>query len=96
MAIPPDPLASLCRRHSIARLSLFGSALKGTARQDSDADLLVEFFPGKEPGFLGLATTESELSDLLGRRRVDLRTPADLSRHFRNEVLGMAAVQYAA
>jgi len=91
-----DALAALCRRHHIRRLSLFGSVLKGTARADSDVDLLVEFVPGKEPGFIGLATIETELSALLGGRPVDLRTAQDLSRHFRSEVLSSAEVQYAA
>jgi predicted nucleotidyltransferase len=91
-----DTLTSLCRRHAILRLSLFGSVLKGTARPDSDVDLLVEFVPGSEPGLLGLATIEAELSALLGGRRVDLRTPADLSRHFRTEVKVTAETQYAA
>jgi len=89
-------LAALCQRHAIRRLSLFGSVLKGTARPDSDVDLLVEFVPGEAPGLLGLAAIEAELSVLLGGRRVDLRTPADLSRHFRNEVVNSAAAQYAA
>jgi len=89
-------LAALCRSHAIRRLSLFGSVLKGTAQPDSDVDLLVEFVPGSEPGLLGLAAIEADLSALLGRRRVDLRTPADLSRHFRGEVVNTATPQYAA
>lgn len=91
-----DELTALCQRHAIRRLSLFGSVLKGTARADSDVDFLVEFVPGSEPGLIGLAAIESELSALLGGRRVDLRTPSDLSRHFRNEVVSTAAAQYAA
>jgi predicted nucleotidyltransferase len=91
-----NALAELCRRHGIRRLSLFGSTLKGTARPDSDVDLLVEFDPGLEPGLLGLAEIEARLSALLDGRRVDLRTPADLSRHFRDEVVSTAAAQYAA
>ena len=91
-----DALAAVCRRHAIRRLSLFGSVLEGTARPDSDVDLLVEFVPGSEPGLLGLAAIEAELSDLLRGRRVDLRTPADLSRHFRGEVMSTAVAQYAA
>lgn len=91
-----DALAVLCRSHAIRRLSLFGSVLKGTARPDSDVDLLVEFVPGSEPGLLGLAEIETQLSALLAGRRVDLRTPADLSRHFRNEVMSTATAQYAA
>jgi uncharacterized protein len=94
--IAPEVLEGLCRRHSIRRLSLFGSVLKGTAKPESDIDLLVEFVPGKAPGLLGLASIEEELSQLLGGRRVDLRTPADLSSHFRAEVTGSAEVQFAA
>jgi predicted nucleotidyltransferase len=90
-----DALSALCRRRHIRRLSLFGSALKGTARPDSDIDLLVEFVPGKEPGLLALADVEAELSALLGRL-VDLRTAQDLSEYFRDEVLRSAEVQYAA
>lgn len=95
ISFPPEPLAELCRRHSIRQLSLFGSSLNGNARSDSDVDLLVEFEPGRTPGFLGLAQIEAELSALVGGRRVDLRTAEDLSHHFRDEVLRTAEVQYA-
>ncbi len=52
-------LAALCRQHHIRRLSLFGSVRKGTARQASDLDLLVEFETGWEPGLQGLAGSRS-------------------------------------
>ncbi len=94
---PDEPaLAALCRRHHIRRLSLFGSTSRGRDRPDSDVDLLVEFEPGREPGLLGLAGIEAELSAMLGGRPVDLRTPNDLSRHFRDEVVRSAEIQYAA
>src|SRR4051812_36827800 len=86
-------LAALCRRHHIRRLSLFGSTLKGTARPDSDIDLLVEFEPEAHPGLFDMAGIEIELSSLLGGRPVDLRTAQDLSRYFRNDVVRTAAVQ---
>jgi predicted nucleotidyltransferase len=89
-------LATLCRRHHIRRLSLFGSTLKGTARPDSDIDLLVEFEPGAHPSLFDMAGIEIELSALLGGRRVDLRTAQDLSRYFRSDVVRTAAVQYEA
>ena len=94
----PDPsaLAALCERYRIRRLSLFGSRLKGAARPDSDVDLLVEFDPGATPGLIRLAGIARELSALLGGREVDLRTPGDLSRYFRDEVVRAAEVQYAA
>lgn len=96
LPVPSGTLAAFCRRHRIQRLSLFGSVLKGTARDDSDLDLLVEFEPGHTPGLIALAGMEIELSEMLGGRRVDLRTPDDLSPYFREEVLREAEVQYAA
>ena len=93
--LPQDEIADLCHRHHIRRLSLFGSVLREDFRPDSDLDVLVEFEPGHEPGFFGLARMERELSELLGGRKVDLRTPEDLSRYFRDEVLAEAEVQYA-
>ena len=88
-------LAQFCSRHYIRRLSLFGSVLKGTDRPDSDIDLLVEFEPAGVPGLFEIAAMEQELSDLLGGRKVDLRTAQDLSRYFRDEVVRTAQVQYA-
>jgi predicted nucleotidyltransferase len=90
-----EALAALCRRHGIRRLSLFGSILKGTARPDSDVDLLVEFEPQRRPSYFDMAEIEMELSALLGGRTVDLRTARDLSRYFRDDVVRAAAVQYA-
>lgn len=87
-------LATLCRRHHITRISLFGSTLRGKHRPDSDVDLLVEFEPGRTPGLLGLAAIEADLSALLGGRPVDVRTPQDLSPHFRDEVIRTAEIQY--
>ncbi len=96
LTLDTERLAQICRRQHIRRLSLFGSVLAGTARPESDIDLLVEFEPGQAPGLLGLAALEAELSALLGGRRVDLRTAQDLSQHFRDQVLRTAEVQYAA
>ncbi|HEY6732402.1 MAG TPA: nucleotidyltransferase family protein, partial [Roseiarcus sp.] len=97
-ALFPDPeaLASICRKHRIRRLSVFGSTLRGTAKPDSDLDLLVEFEPHAKPGLIGMARIEIELASLLDGRKVDLRTAQDLSRHFRDEVLQTATIQYAA
>ena len=89
-------LARICQRHGIRRLSLFGSRLAGTARPDSDVDLLVEFEPGTRTTLLDMAQIEIELSQLLGDRKVDLRTAQDLSRHFRDEVVRTAEPQYVA
>jgi predicted nucleotidyltransferase len=88
-------LDTLCHRHHIQRLSLFGSTLNGTDRPDSDVDLLVEFEASQEPGLLRLAAITAEFSGLVGGRPVDLRSAQDLSRHFRDDVVRTAEVQYA-
>lgn len=96
LPVEQGDLARFCESHGIRRLSLFGSVLKGTARADSDVDLLVEFQAGMTPTLLDLAGMELELSALLHGRKVDLRTPQDLSRYFRDEVIGTAEPQYVA
>ncbi len=85
-------LTEFCRRNNIRRLSLFGSVLRENFKPERDIDVLVEFQAGKAPGFLKLAGMEEELAALLGGRKVDLRTPQDLSRHFRDRVLKEAKV----
>ena len=92
--IPQERIAEFCRRHHIRKLSFFGSVISEHFTQDSDVDVLVEFEQGQVVGLLRLAGMEIELSEILGRK-VDLRTPADLSRYFKDAVLSAAEVQYA-
>src|SRR5512138_4000802 len=93
--IDRERVADFCRRHQVRRLALFGSVLRDDFRPDSDVDVLVEFAPESHAGLFELARMEAELAELVGRK-VDLRTPAELSRYFRDEVLATAEVQYAA
>ena len=93
--LPKERIASFCQERHIQRLAVFGSALRPDFRPDSDIDILVEFEPGHIPGLFGIARMERELSSLLEGRKVDLRTPEDLSRYFRQRVLDEAEVQYA-
>jgi len=95
VAVPAGEIAGFCRRNHIRRLHLFGSALRGDFGPDSDVDVLVEFKPGHVPGFFRLFDMEAELSTLFGGRKVDIRTPQDLSRYFRDEVLATAELYYA-
>jgi len=95
VVIPKQKLGEFCKHHHICRLSLFGSVLREDFGPESDVDVLVEFLPGHVPGFFGLFDMEEELSLLLGVRKVDLRTPEDLSRYFRSEVVKTAEVYYA-
>ncbi len=93
--IPEAQIADVCRRQGIKRLALFGSVLTGRFSDSSDIDVLVEFRPGARIGFFRLADLDAELSSLLGGRKIDLRTPMDLSQYFRNEVVRDALVVYA-
>jgi len=92
---PKEQIADFCRHRHIRRLAVFGSALRSDFNEASDIDILVEFEPEHIPGLFGMARMERDLSALLGGQKVDLRTPEDLSRYFRQEVLNEAEVQYA-
>ncbi len=92
--IPGDRIAEFCQRHHIRKLGLFGSVLRDDFGPESDVDMLVEFERGHTAGLLGMAGLELELTKML-RRKVDLRTPAELSRYFRDEVLRTCVPQYA-
>ncbi len=92
--VPRERLATLCRKHHIRRLSLFGSVLRDDFGPQSDIDILVEFETGHVPGFLRLHGIEEELSALFGGRTVDLVTPKALSSRLRDRVLAGAQLQY--
>ncbi len=94
ISIPKERIAEFCRKHHIRKLALFGSVLRDDFRPDSDVDVLVEFEPGKTPGWAFFAM-QDELSQVLGYP-VDLNTPQCLSRYFRDEVLAEAEAVYVA
>lgn len=94
LTLDREQVVRFCKQHRIRKLSLFGSVLRDDFGPSSDVDVLVEFEPGARVGLLRMAGIESELSAMLGRK-VDLRTPGDLSRYFRREVEESAEVCYA-
>jgi uncharacterized protein len=94
ISLPRQVIEEFCRRNHIRKLALFGSVLREDFRPDSDVDVLVEFEPGHTVGLFRMAGLEMELSEALGRK-VDLRTPPELSRYFRDEVARTSEVQYA-
>jgi len=94
LMISKERIADFCQRNKIVRLAVFGSALREDFGPDSDVDVLVSFQQGQEPGFFALARMERALSEMF-KRQVDLRTPEDLSRLFRDEVVNKAELQYA-
>ena len=92
--IDREKVADFCRRHHVRHLALFGSVLREDFGPHSDVDVLVEFEAGKTPG-LSFFSLQRELAEIL-QRRVDLHTPASLSRYFRQRVLSEAVSQYDA
>ena len=90
-----EELASFCKEHGINKMAVFGSMLRDDYRPDSDVDILAEFDPAQIPTLLDIVEIEQELSRFFSGRKVDLRTPEDLSRYFRNQVVSDAEVLYA-
>lgn len=87
-----DRIKQFCQHNHIRKLSLFGSVLREDFTEQSDVDVLVEFKPQKTPG-LAIITMQDELSSIINRQ-IDLRTPTDLSRYFREDVMNSAMVIY--
>jgi uncharacterized protein len=96
--LPMDKIADFCRRWKIARLEVFGSALRDDFGPDSDVDFLYTFAPDAHWGW-DIVTMEEELSELL-HRPVDLvsREAAASSRNWirREQILSSAREIYSA
>ena len=91
--IGKDFITDFCRENHIKKLAFFGSVLREDFRSDSDIDILIELDRRYPTGYMKMARMERELSEIIGRK-VDLRTPEELSRYFREDVLSEAEVQY--
>lgn len=92
--IPMQDIESFCRRNSILRLAVFGSATRQDFNAASDIDLLVEFAPGTRLGF-DFFRIQDELSKLLGRS-VEMTTPDGLRNAYRKSILETAQDIYVA
>tara|TARA_R110001592_G_scaffold140590_5_gene361612 strand:- start:84 stop:404 length:321 start_codon:yes stop_codon:yes gene_type:complete len=95
ITVNKEEIAAFCRRHHLTKLALFGSVLTERFGPASDVDVLFEYHPDHIPTLFDVAAMEEELSRMFGRR-ADMRTPRDLSHHFRDEVILSALIQYAA
>lgn len=91
--LPLEQIHAYCCRHPIQRLSVFGSALRTDFRPGSDIDRLVEYLPNQPVTLLDMAQQEIKLTAIIGRR-VDLRTPSELSPYFREDVVRAAQSIY--
>jgi predicted nucleotidyltransferase len=93
--IDRNALVDFCRRHHVRRLSLFGSVLREDFRPDSDVDVLVEYEPGRAPGW-EVVDMEEELGQLFGGRKIDLVNRKYLTPRLRARVLASEVVQFEA
>lgn len=84
--LPMKKIESFCKNNHIQALALFGSVLTERFGKLSDVDVLVQFEEQYIPGLIRLSELELELEEIFGRH-VDLRTPKDLSRYFRDDVI---------
>jgi len=80
-------LHEIARRHGMEAPRLFGSVARGTARPDSDLDLVVRL--GRGRGYADLLAFCEELEAGLGRR-VDVLTEDSLDPRLHREILDRA------
>jgi predicted nucleotidyltransferase len=98
IAIPVDRarIAEFCQKWGIVELSIFGSAVRGGFRPDSDVDVLVSFAPGAGITFDNRVAMQDELCAILGRE-VDLVEKSNLRNPFRrHSILTTRQLVYAA
>jgi predicted nucleotidyltransferase len=93
-----EAVRPVCEQYPVARLEVFGSRAEGSARADSDVDLLVEFLPEANPGLFEMGALKEALEDALGCR-VDLlsRRAVERSRNIvrRRAILAGPVTLYA-
>ena len=82
-----DRILGIVARHGAGNVRVFGSALRGDARPDSDIDLLVELEPGRS--LLDHVALCQDLEELLGRR-VDVLVEGGISPHLEQWILAEA------
>jgi len=77
----------------IKYVALFGSYVNGNPREDSDIDVLIDFYPQAIVGLFKYIDIQQNLSKALGKK-VDLLTPQAISKYFRDRVLKEAELVY--
>lgn len=94
LSIPQADIQAFCRAHGVRELSVFGSAVRGDFRADSDIDVLIDIAPDTRIGLIALQRMRDELTRIFGRP-VDLLTKTGINRHIRADILRDAQVIHA-
>lgn len=79
-------LPKIKTQYQIKQLGLFGSYVRGEATENSDIDILVEFYPNINFGLITYCRLENQLSETLGKK-VDLVTKDGLKPHIGANIL---------
>jgi predicted nucleotidyltransferase len=83
-----DEILRISQMHGATRVRLFGSFARGTARPDSDLDLLIDLDPNRD--LLDVVAIKQDLEELLGRQP-HVVTETAINRRIRDAVLKDAA-----
>jgi len=92
-----NEVAELCRRYNVRRLDVFGSAANGNFdEENSDIDLLVEFYNHDTPGIFDRYMDLVENLESLFGKKVDLVTVRSVKNpYFRESVEASKELIYA-
>ncbi len=77
--------AELAEKFGVSEIGIFGSVVRGEAREDSDVDVIVEF--DRPIGLVNFINLEFLLQDLLGVPKVDLVTRKALKPYIGRQIL---------
>ena len=77
----------------IKSVAVFGSYVSGTATEESDVDVLIDFEPTATIGFFAMSDIKDTFEMAIGKP-VDLLTPQAVSKYFRDKVLAQAEYVY--
>lgn len=94
--VPREEIAAFCRRWKVKELAIFGSAVRGDFRTDSDVDVLVVLEEDSDWSLLDFIRAQEELKQIFGRE-VDLVEKEAIRNPFRRRhILTHQEVIYAA
>jgi len=89
----PQQLTEYCKKNNISWMAVFGSAVRGDLRDESDLDILVEFRSYEGLGLFRFMKIQREIGEMF-QRQVDLGVRDALSIYIRDEVLKECEVIY--
>lgn len=82
-----EKILAIAARRGASNVRVFGSVVRGTDREDSDLDLLVDIAPGMSLyAYVGL---QLDIEDALGVK-VDVCTEEELHPRLKSRILGEA------